>query len=320
MLLALPAIWVACVIAGYLYSQQQGIPANVAWAALPAFLLEITFYYTMGVERWRARLERLPMWYVALGLTAAAVAPYTAAALAFHAFRWAQLGWIFVLAGVVAFWFVVLPRRPVADVLFLLLLAAVMLTRVFHRLYPESPHPRVTLYVLGQLMWIRTGVFALLSVRRVRGVGFGFWPGLWEWKIGATYFAMFAPLAAVVAWVIGFARPHLPGAGWERITLLALGTFFGALWVIALGEEFFFRGLLQQWIRDWSKSEAAGLVAASLLFGAVHLWFRGFPNWRFAVVAAVAGVFYGLAFRKAKSIRASMVTHALVVTTWRMFF
>jgi membrane protease YdiL (CAAX protease family) len=61
-------------------------------------------------------------------------------------------------------------------------------------------------------------------------------------------------------------------------------------------------------------------IAASIAFGAVHLWFRAFPNWRFALLAAVAGVFYGLAFRRARSIRASMVTHALVVTTWRVFF
>ena len=32
------------------------------------------------------------------------------------------------------------------------------------------------------------------------------------------------------------------------------------------------------------------------------------------------GVVYGLAFRQARGIRASMVTHALTVTTWRVFF
>jgi hypothetical protein len=37
-------------------------------------------------------------------------------------------------------------------------------------------------------------------------------------------------------------------------------------------------------------------------------------------MAATAGIFYGLAFRQARSIRASMVTHALVVTSWRIFF
>jgi membrane protease YdiL (CAAX protease family) len=52
----------------------------------------------------------------------------------------------------------------------------------------------------------------------------------------------------------------------------------------------------------------------------VHLPYGGFPNWRFALLASVAGVFYGLAFRQASSIRASMVTHALTITTVRVFF
>jgi membrane protease YdiL (CAAX protease family) len=96
--------------------------------------------------------------------------------------------------------------------------------------------------------------------------------------------------------------------------------FFGALWVIALPEEFFFRGLLQRWIGEWTGSRYLGLATASLLFGAAHLPFREFPNWRLATVAAVAGCFYGLAYQKADSIRASMVTHALVVTIWRTLF
>jgi membrane protease YdiL (CAAX protease family) len=320
MLAVLPAIWIACAVAAYLYSQQQGIPSAVLWHALPAFLLEITFYYTLGVERLRTCLERLPPWGVALALTGAGVAPYLAAVGAFHSFRATSFGWLLVLLAAASFWFVVLPRRPVIDLLFLVFLGVVVLTRALRHLYGDNPHPKVPLELLGQLMWIRTGAFALLSVRRVRGVGFGFWPRVKEWKIGAIYYAMFAPVAAAIAWLIGFARPHLPAAGWEKSTLLALGTFFGILWVVALSEEFLFRGLLQQWIRDWSKSDAAGLIAASLLFGAVHLWFRPFPNWRFAIIAAAAGIFYGLAFRKAGSIRASMVTHALVVTTWRMFF
>ena len=97
-------------------------------------------------------------------------------------------------------------------------------------------------------------------------------------------------------------------------------TFVGVLWVVALSEEFFFRGLLQQWIGEWTGRPALGLAAASIVFGAVHLGFRAFPNWKFALAAAVAGWFYGRAYRQAQSIRASMVTHALVVTLWRAFF
>ena len=315
----LPLVWTACAIAAWFYSQQQNIPASTALAVFPAFLTEVTFYLALGSEKARARLDRFSPAAVALLLTASAVAPYCAASLALKSFDWHALGWIAGLAGAASFWYVWLPHKAPSDVLFLFFMAVVAVMKVFHQLY-VSPHPKLPLDVLGQLMWIRTGVFAMLSVRRVRGVGFGFWPEAREWKIGAMYYALFLPVAAALAWAIGFAKPHLPAPGWERISLLAIGTFFGILWVVALGEEFFFRGLLQQWISAWMSSEWSGLAMTSLLFGSVHLWFRTFPNWRFAALAAVAGLFYGLAFREGRGIRASMVAHALTVTTWRLFF
>jgi len=317
MILAL--IWVAAAIAAFLYSYQQNIPADIALRTFPAFLLEVTFFYVLGVERARARVERLPRAVVALMLTLAAAAPYCAASLALGSFEWRSLAEIAAFAAVAAFWYVLLPHKAPADLLFLFFLALIWLTKTLQPLY-LSPYPKLPLNVLGQLMWIRTAAFALLSVRRVKGVGFGFWPEAKEWRIGLLYYVLFLPVAAPLAFAIGFAKAHFAVGGWERITLLALGTFFGILWVTALGEEFFFRGLLQQWLGVWLGSEWAGLAVASLLFGSVHLWFRSFPNWRFAALAAVSGIFYGLAFRQARSIRASMVAHALTVTTWRLFF
>lgn len=319
MILAFPLLWAVGAAAAYWYSQDRGIPWATALAALPAFLLEVSFYYVLGMERLRARFEKLPPAGVAAALTVAAVLPYCAASLALRSFDWLSLAWIVALAAIAAFWYVLFPRRTAFDILFLLFIAVVVLLRVFPRLY-ASPNPKLPLAALGQLMWFRTGLFAMLSVRRVKNIGFGFWPEAREWRIGALYFALLLPVAGVFAWVMQVARPHLEISAWERTTVLAVATFFGTLWVLALGEEFFFRGLLQQWVTEWLKSEWAGLVLTSLLFGMAHLWFRAFPNWRLAVVAAVAGLFYGLAFRQAKSIRASMVTHALTVTTWRIFF
>jgi membrane protease YdiL (CAAX protease family) len=319
MLFAFPLLWAVGAAAAYLYAQDRGIPWAMALAVLPAFLLEVSFYYTLGVERLRGRIERLPPAGVAVALVLAAVTPYSLAAVALGSFSWQSLAWIAALALLSAFWFVVFPHQTAVDILFLVFVAAVWLLRVIPPLYP-SPNPKLPLAALGQLMWFRTGLFAMLSVRRVKNVGFGFWPQAREWKIGALYFVLLLPVAGALGWAIEFARPHLRYAGWERISLLSIGTFFGVLWVLALGEEFFFRGLLQQWTTAWLRSEWGGLLLTSVLFGAVHLWFRPFPNWRFAALAAVAGVFYGLAFRQAKSIRASMVTHALTVTTWRIFF
>jgi CAAX protease family protein len=319
MVWALPLFWLACAAAGFFYSVQRGIPTHVALAAMPAFLLEATFFLTLGVERWRARLEKLPKYGVALALVGAAAAPYCAASLALGSFQWKSLAGIALLSALVSFWYVVLPNKPLVDLLLLVLLAAVVLTKAFSVFYVR-PDPKLPLEALGQAMWIRTGAFALLSVRRVQGVGFGFWPSAREWKIGAAYFALLLPAAGALAWWIGFTKPHAPSSGWDKVPVVVILTFFGTLWVLALGEEFFFRGLLQQWIGAWLGNEWGGLILASLLFGSVHFWYRSFPNWRFAALAAVAGVFYGLAFRHAKSIRASMVTHALTVTTLRVFF
>ena len=316
---ALPLFWLACATAGYVFSLQRGIPSSVVLAALPAFLLEATFFLTLGVESWRKRLEKLRPAGVACVLVLAAVAPYCAAALAFGSFRWQALAGIALLSGLVAFWYVVLPQKPAVDLLLLALMAAAVLAKVFPTLYIR-PHDRLPLEVLGTAMWIRTGALAMLSVRRVQGVGFGFWPSLREWKIGATFFVLMLPVVAALAWWIGWGKFHPPEAAWFKTPVIVVLYFFGGLWVLSLSEEFFFRGLLQQWMVGWLRNEWAGLIATSILFGAVHLPYQAFPNWRFALLATVAGVFYGLAFRQASSIRASMVTHALTFTTLRVFY
>src|SRR5208337_26763 len=80
---------------------------------------------------------------------------------------------------------------------------------------------------------------------------------------------------------------------------LVPGIFLGMLWTVALSEEFLFRGVLQQWLEEWSWSRSTALVLTSLSFGVVHLWFRGFPNWRWALIAAALGWFCGRARNQA---------------------
>ncbi len=293
---------------------------NIPWhLALPAFVLEVTLYATLASETIRARFEKLPPALFATLLTVSTVLPYCLATAVFGTFRWQALGWIAMLGAAVSFWFILLPKNPAADLLLLVFMATVWIAKLFPLWY-LCPFPKLYLPVLGQLMWFRTGLLSMLSIRRVRGVGFGFWPKAREWRIGLAHFAIFLPLAAALAWGIGFASPRTPPLGWEKTSLLAVGTFFGILWVVALVEEFFFRGLMQQWLVGWTRSEWMGLIAASAVFGAVHVFYRTFPNWKLAALAALAGIFYGMAFRRARSIRASMVTHALVVTTWKIFF
>ncbi len=194
------------------------------------------------------------------------------------------------------------------------MLAGIVLSRVTHFIY-TSPIPKVPLDLLGNVMFMRLAILVLLVERRAEGTGFGFVPTRAELKVGLRYFLLLLPVCFPLAWALGVLRLPMRHPGWS-----ALAVLLGMFWVVALTEEFFFRGILQQSIGRETHARWAGLVLASALFGACHLWFRAFPNWRMALVAGVAGLFYGLAFQKAGGIRASMVSHALTATAFRVLF
>jgi hypothetical protein len=307
---ALLAGWTALSAAGLLYARSKGIPAWVAVPVLAAFLIEYPFYLVPAFAEVRCRFERsLPLF-----LVVSFVAPYVVYAANTGQFRWSALAQLAALATALGLWYKVLPAVPLADGAFLVLAAAVVLRGYFDPIY-TSPVSGLHLEILGHVALTRVCAMVMLVERRVPGMGYGFMPSFAEWKIGLRHFLYFLVVGVPLAWATRLVRmgPGMPA--WK-----IAATFVGVLWVVALSEEFFFRGLLQHWMGEWTGRPAMALAGTSIVFGAVHLGFRGFPNWRFALAAAVAGWFYGRAFQQAQSIRASMVTHALVVTLWRALF
>lgn len=312
-LVALLAIWIAGGAAAAIYSGAHQIPAGIALPVAAAILVEISLYAGLAFPSVRRWLVGRGKWMPA-GLIAGAVLPYSIYAPATGVFDAFALAALAALAGAVTFWFRLLSPHPLTDLAFLAGMAAAVLGKIFERLYP-APVPQLEVSILGQLMWIRLGVFAAVELRRFEGLGFGFLPERREWRIGLKHYAYSMPPTAGLALGLGFARFDPLPELWWRLPL----TFLGALWVVALSEELFFRGVLQPTLARWW-GPTAGLLGASLAFGAVHLPFRQFPNWEFAALAAVAGLFYGRAYLEGRGIRAAMVTHALVVTTWRALF
>ena len=319
-LTTLVVVWTAACIATYLYSQQQNIPSWIALAVLPAFLVELAFYLAPGFSAVRGAFERLGSKPVrAAWLSASAVTPYVIESLGTGTFSFSSLFALLAVAAVASFWYAWIRPGIPADLLFLAFMAAVYLSKLFDQVYGH-PAPHAALDILGRLMWIRVGLMAVLSLRSMEDARFGFVPTSNEWLIGVRQYLCFLPVGAASAYLLHFAHFKPPSLEWWKFTLLVIGTFLAFLWVVALAEEFFFRAFLQRLLARGMRSEAIGLICASVLFGLAHLAFRPFPNWRFAIVGGIAGVFYGLAFLQARSVRASMVTHALVVTTWRVFF
>jgi membrane protease YdiL (CAAX protease family) len=94
-----------------------------------------------------------------------------------------------------------------------------------------------------------------------------------------------------------------------------LFTFF----FIAVPEELFFRGWLQNLLgrragRQWA------LVVTAILFGLSHFNKRAIHfNWRYVLLAAIAGIFYGRAWRQERRVGAAAVTHATVDTLWSLW-
>ena len=182
MILAL--VWVVAQSQRSFMPEFTDIPAATALAVLPAFLLEATFFYALALENVAGELGKAAPAGLGMGADCGRDRAILCASLALGSFQWRSLFWIAALGAAASFWYVVLPHKPASDLLFLLFMAVVWLSRLFHGLY-VSPHPKVPLDALGQLMWFRTGIFAMVSVRRIKGVGFGFWPKAREWKIGA---------------------------------------------------------------------------------------------------------------------------------------
>jgi len=289
-------------------------------AALPAFLIEVSFYLFAMFESTRAAFARIRgRRSQAALLWISALIPYAVFALAAGTFTRNGFYLLAMLTAVFAFWHAVLPRRFAYDVGFLAIAAAPVVLRVFQRIY-VSPDPHLRVDVLGHLMWIRLGVIALLVLREWQPGPFSLWPQASEWRSGLIWFAVFIlPIAGVAIGThdVQFGLAH---GTWIDIVAIAAGTFLGGLWVIALSEELFFRGVIERaLLNQWSSPLPAILISA-LIFGSAHLWFHAFPNWKRACTAAVLGIACGVVYWRSGSVRAPMVTHAMVITTWRVFF
>jgi len=299
---ALAIIWLAGGIAAYIYSQQLTIPARIAVPVAVAFLAEISLYAALNASFWTpARL-----WISSL-------ASYLIYSIPTGQFSLPNLALLAAITGIAILWMRYVPAGLAPDLLFLGLFAALYIAKVPQAIFAE-PGPKVQTPALAQLLCFRLLVGLLLRYRTHADLGFGFIPTRADWRIGLRYFLYFAPIAAAGVYLLELRAFRLATGIWWRAPL----TFIGILWVVALGEEFLFRGLLLHRLRALMPPTPA-LAVASLAFGAVHLWFPPFPNWKFVILASAAGVFYGLAYLEARTVRAAMVAHALTVTAWRTF-
>jgi membrane protease YdiL (CAAX protease family) len=165
--------------------------------------------------------------------------------------------------------------------------------------------------LLGLVMWTGFRAFDGMKYQLPRQAR-DFWLPL-------AGFALVAPVLAVVGIAIGFIPPpHLPVQGAGRMAA-AVGLIFAAT---ALPEEILFRSLIQNLLMQRFGSGTRTLLLASLIFGCAHLdnGPQPLPNWRYMILATIAGVAYGKVFQKAGSALSSAGLHMMVDWTKHFYF
>jgi uncharacterized protein len=290
---------------------------NVTPAAIAALALELAPAILFGVagERITRAVGRLPA-AVRVSLPAVFVAPYVLVSVSAHTFLWP---WFALYAGLpIAIAWLLLhaaaddsnQRGNWRDALILLVLGLAVDLRWFDSAWPSG------LRALNELFLVDAGLYGFLAIRQLNGVGFDFCLKWSDWKTGLRELVFFAPIVLGLGLALGFIHPHrnLPGIGSALLRWIAIFFF------TAVPEELFFRAWVQN-LLERRVGRRAALVLASLLFGLSHFNKRSAHfNWRYVLLASIAGIFYGRAWRERRRVPASTITHASVDWLWGLWF
>jgi len=165
--------------------------------------------------------------------------------------------------------------------------------------------------LLGLVLWTGFRPFAGMKYNPPRAAR--------DFLLPLAGFALVAPVLAGVGIALGFIPPpHLPVQSAGRMAAAAGLIYVGT----ALPEEILFRALMQNLLMQRFGSGTRTLVAASLIFGCAHLdnGPQPLPNWRYMILATIAGVAYGKVFQRASTVLSSAGLHMLVDWTKHFFF
>lgn len=194
--------------------------------------------------------------------------------------------------------------------------AAIWPTSPYRMLYLIFPYPPPLTHTLSILMALSTGVAAYVLLRRLDGIGYAVeWRRGFGWNFG-LHFVVLAGIAIPLGLKIGFLTLDPTFARIRSLPVAAVGILFFTAWP----EEFLFRGVLQNCLSRTFNNQWAGLLIASVIFGFSHILHAPVPNWKYVLLATIAGIFYGHTWMKTGSLLPGALVHALVDLSWHVLF
>ncbi|MGD1062972.1 MAG: CPBP family intramembrane glutamic endopeptidase [Terracidiphilus sp.] len=286
-------------------------PANVIAALLTLVpYLAVAFFPDFAAARVRA----LPVW-ARFVCPAALSIPYLLVACGASVFLWGWFALYALLPVAIALLLGQAARVDAAqrgnwrDFLVLAALGLAVDLRWFETAWPAH------LAVFNKILLLDAGIYGFVLIRQLGGTGFNLRLRLKDLGIGLREAAFYTPLALALGLSLGFL--HLHGV-WPGIGPIA-GAWFFTFFFIAVPEELFFRGWLQN-LLEKRLGRYGALFVTACLFGLAHFNKRAAHfNWQYVLMAALAGIFYGRAWRAQRRVGASAVTHATVDAIWSLW-
>lgn len=288
----------------------QGWTINVVvaflWSAAPVFA------FGFAGDRIIRVCQKLPI-VVRLILPAVFGVPYALAGS-----QWSRGNWLVIYFGLPIVIAVLLlhasqydrqQRGDWRDFTVLLILGLAVDLRSFEPAWPAH------LSMISKLILLDSGLYGFLVIRQLTNVGFDLRLRRDDLAIGFSELLFFAPIAISLGFLLGFLhfQGRIPKPSSAGLTLIF--TFF----LIAIPEEIFFRGWMQN-LLERRLGPRIALWLTSWIFGLSHFNKRA-PhfNWRYVLLAAIAGIFYGRAWRSRHRVAASAITHTCVDAVWSLW-
>jgi membrane protease YdiL (CAAX protease family) len=181
---------------------------------------------------------------------------------------------------------------------------------------PAQPLMHITAYGISILL----GLIVFLIARHLEGMKYNLPRTAGDVALALGGFGLLALVLIPLGRAFGFLEPfHLPG---NLSPLRFIRDYLVILAATALPEEILFRGMIQNCIAKLLGPRNLALLVAAVVFGAAHLdnGPQPIPNWRYMILATIAGFVYGKIFQRGSSIFASAFLHALTDGAKHWFF
>jgi uncharacterized protein len=287
-----------------------GESVSYAFASF-ALLLAPLWLFGFGAGEWLQ--HKVPSRWPRIVLPALLGVPYLLFAFPADDFHWSLAAAMFALpVGLAALLELsaLPPKLAWQDVVVLGILATTYMLRLLSGAWPYAG-----LAALPKLFVADLVLYLYVVVRKLGGIGYWFTAEREVVFTGLRECAYFLPFGIGLGTALRFTHFH-PGLPSARV----VGTgVLVTLLLVALPEEMFFRGVLQNLV-ETRLGRRMALVTAAILFGLAHFNQGTSFNGRYVLLAATAGVFYGRAWRARRQLLASVLTHTLVDLVWSLWF